>query len=192
MEHDVDDDHLYMAYPSEQNQCCAGMNPAQGFSFQTIMGDEATTRLCHSRVFPTRFKLFKCLQQELPGEKEEEKIHKNTSSLKINSSKWTLVCHLHSRWVLLLRVDLMLKIASFWCSSRRQNDTIGNRLVSSNNVPAASRWKSTSATPDHKNSPSKRARTCWIQLMSVRVKWPHTLRDHVTAPLLHRYQERHE
>lgn len=62
----------------------------------------------------------------------------------------------------------------------------------SNIVHVASHWTSTCATPDHKNSPSKRARTFWIQLMSVRVKRPHTLRDHVTAPLLHRYQELHE
>lgn len=157
-----------MVYPPDQNQCCAGMNPAQGFSF-------------HSRVFPARFKLFKHLQQELPEEKEEEKVPKNTASLKINSSKWTLVCHLHSRWVLVLRVDLMLKIPSFWCSSRRQNDTIGNRLESSNIVPADSHWKSTCATLDHKNSPSKCARTSWIQSVSI------SAREATTHPQRPRY-----
>lgn len=52
-----------------------------GFTFQfsddqpwwSHMCDEAT-RLCHSRVFPTRIKLFKHLQHELPEKKEEEKI----------------------------------------------------------------------------------------------------------------------
>lgn len=29
MEHDVDDYHLYLVYPSEQNQCCTGMNPTR-------------------------------------------------------------------------------------------------------------------------------------------------------------------